>query len=89
MIMYEVRCASTWKSEPALTTYHLSLQQQQQVNLVLDDATEYIQDPNDKEKVTKVELHSEILLNGNQIAVMVPGGDGPPPDSLAQTQTYS
>ena len=55
------------------------------VNLVLDDATEYIQDPNDKSKVIKVELHTEILLNGNQIAVLVPGGDGPPPDSLAES----
>ena len=55
------------------------------VNLVLDDATEYIQDPNDKSKVIKVELYTEILLNGNQIAVLVPGGDGPPPDSLAES----
>ncbi|KAL7579406.1 hypothetical protein ACA910_014075 [Epithemia clementina (nom. ined.)] len=54
------------------------------VNLVLDDAAEYTPDPNDKSKVIKVELHSEILLNGNQIAVMVPGGEGPPVDSLAE-----
>ena len=83
-----VRSSLCINMEVRAGSHHLSLQQQQ-VNLVLDDATEYIQDPNDKEKVTKVELHSEILLNGNQIAVMVPGGDGPPPDSLAQTQTYS
>jgi len=52
------------------------------VNLVLDDAIEYSQDPRDKTKVIKTELKSEILLNGNQIAVLVPGGSGPI-DSLA------
>ncbi len=54
-----------------------------QVNLVLDDAIEYSPDPKDKSKVIKTELKSEILLNGNQIAVLVPGGSGPPEDSLA------
>jgi hypothetical protein len=54
-----------------------------QVNLVLDDAIEYTPDPKDKSKVIKTELKSEILLNGNQIAVLVPGGSGPPEDSLA------
>ena len=53
------------------------------VNLVLDDAIEYTPDPTDKSKVIKNELSSEILLNGNQIAVLVPGGNGPPEDSLA------
>jgi U6 snRNA-associated Sm-like protein LSm5 len=54
-----------------------------QVNLVLDDAIEYTPDPSDKSKVIKTELDSEILLNGNQIAILVPGGTGPPEDSLA------
>lgn len=51
------------------------------VNLVLDDAVEYSMDPRDKNKVVKTDLESEILLNGNQIAVLVPGGTGPD-DSL-------
>jgi U6 snRNA-associated Sm-like protein LSm5 len=54
-----------------------------QVNLVLDDAIEYTPDPNDKTKVIKTKLETEILLNGNQIAILVPGGSGPPEDSLA------
>jgi U6 snRNA-associated Sm-like protein LSm5 len=54
-----------------------------QVNLVLDDAVEYSPDPRDKSKVIKTELNSEVLLNGNQIAILVPGGTGPPADSLA------
>jgi LSM domain len=54
-----------------------------QVNLVLDDAIEYSPDPKDKTKIIKTELKTEILLNGNQIAVLVPGGTGPPEDSLA------
>lgn len=53
------------------------------VNLVLDDAIEFSLDPDDKTKVVKTPLNTEILLNGNQIAVLVPGGTGPPPDSLA------
>ena len=56
-----------------------------QVNLVLDEAVEFTPDPHEKDKVIKTELNTEILLNGNQIAVMVPGGEGPPPDSLAQS----
>ena len=51
--------------------------------MVLDDAVEYSPDPKDKTKVIKTELKTEILLNGNQIAVLVPGGTGPPADSLA------
>jgi U6 snRNA-associated Sm-like protein LSm5 len=54
-----------------------------QVNLVLDDAIEYSPDPQDLTKAIKTELNCEILLNGNQIAVLVPGGAGPPEDSLA------
>eukprot|EP00536_Pseudo-nitzschia_multiseries_P004112 jgi/Psemu1/302366/fgenesh1_kg.67_\ len=53
------------------------------VNLVLDDATEFTPDPNDKSKFIKTVLDNEILLNGNQIAILVPGGSGPPEDSLA------
>lgn len=53
------------------------------VNLVLDDATEFSPDPNDKSKFVKNVLDNEILLNGNQIAILVPGGNGPPEDSLA------
>jgi len=53
------------------------------VNLVLDDATEYSPDPTDRTKIIKTVLDSEILLNGNQIAILVPGSDGPPDDSLA------
>ena len=54
-----------------------------QVNLVLDDAIEFTPDPSDKSKVIKTALDTEILLNGNQIAILVPGGSGPPEDSLA------
>lgn len=53
------------------------------VNLVLDDAVEYTPDPNDKSKYIKTDLNAEILLNGNQIACLVPGGAGPPAESLA------
>mmetsp|Transcript_35061 Transcript_35061/g.99742 ORF Transcript_35061/g.99742 Transcript_35061/m.99742 type:complete len:97 (+) Transcript_35061:95-385(+) len=53
------------------------------VNLVLDDAIEFTPDPNDKTKIIKTKLETEILLNGNQIAILVPGGSGPPEDSLA------
>jgi U6 snRNA-associated Sm-like protein LSm5 len=49
----------------------------------LDDAVEYTPDPNDKSKVIKTKLETEILLNGNQIAILIPGGSGPPEDSLA------
>ncbi|KAI2495624.1 snRNP protein [Fragilaria crotonensis] len=51
------------------------------VNLVLDDAIEYTPDATG-EGLVRTELKSEILLNGNQIAVLVPGG-APPGDSLA------
>ena len=51
-----------------------------QVNLVLEDAVEYV--PSGDGTTTRTDLKSEILLNGNQIAVLVPGGS-PPDDSLA------
>lgn len=53
-----------------------------QVNLVLDDAIEYTPDPADNARVIQTKLATEILLNGNQIAVLIPGGSGPPEDSL-------
>ena len=56
-----------------------------QVNLVLDNAIEYSIDPKDKSKMIKTELNTEVLLNGNQIAILVPGGTGPPEGSLAAT----
>jgi hypothetical protein len=52
-----------------------------QVNLVLDDAVEYAPDARNGGEITKTELKSEILLNGNQIAVLVPGAG--PEDSMA------
>eukprot|EP00521_Asterionellopsis_glacialis_P002396 CAMPEP_0195246328 /NCGR_PEP_ID=MMETSP0706-20130129/337_1 /TAXON_ID=33640 /ORGANISM="Asterionellopsis glacialis, Strain CCMP134" /LENGTH=96 /DNA_ID=CAMNT_0040297683 /DNA_START=18 /DNA_END=308 /DNA_ORIENTATION=+ len=53
------------------------------VNLVLEDAIEYAPDGRSGGSNVKTELKSEILLNGNQIAVLVPGANGPPEDSLA------
>ncbi len=53
------------------------------MNLVLDDAIEYSPDPHDGSQLIRTELKSEILLNGNQIAILVPGGSGPPDGSLA------
>jgi hypothetical protein len=49
----------------------------------LDDAVEFSPDPNHWSKIIRTELKSEVLLNGNQIAVMVPGGTGPPEDYMA------
>jgi U6 snRNA-associated Sm-like protein LSm5 len=54
------------------------------VNLVLDGAIEYTPDPDDKTKFVKKELDTEILLNGNQIAILVPGGTGPSNDSISK-----
>ena len=50
------------------------------VNLVLDDAVEY--SPDAHGEICKTELHSEILLNGNHVTILIPGGNGPE-DSLA------
>ena len=47
------------------------------VNLVLDDAVEFIPDPRNPGKMCKTDLQSEILLNGNHITVIIPGGSGP------------
>eukprot|EP00814_Leptocylindrus_danicus_P005542 CAMPEP_0116028252 /NCGR_PEP_ID=MMETSP0321-20121206/15272_1 /TAXON_ID=163516 /ORGANISM="Leptocylindrus danicus var. danicus, Strain B650" /LENGTH=94 /DNA_ID=CAMNT_0003502079 /DNA_START=55 /DNA_END=339 /DNA_ORIENTATION=+ len=49
------------------------------VNLVLADAIEYT--TVDGEIIRK-DLNAEILLNGNHVAVLVPGGNGPE-DSMA------
>lgn len=52
------------------------------VNLVLDDAVEY--SPDVHGEVVKTELESEILLNGNHVTVLIPGGEGPE-NSLASS----
>jgi hypothetical protein len=49
----------------------------------LDDAVEFSPDPNDRSKIIRTELKSEVLLDRNQITVVVPGGTGPPVDSMA------
>jgi U6 snRNA-associated Sm-like protein LSm5 len=55
-----------------------------QVNLVLDDAVEYTPDHSQpSNKYIETKLHTEILLNGNQIAALIPGGTGPAPDSIS------
>ena len=71
----------------SLAALTLSLTCSIQVNLVLDDAIEYTPDPTDSTKVIKTRLENEILLNGNQIAILVPGGSGPPEDSLAASSS--
>ena len=43
------------------------------VNMVLEDVTEY-ETTTDGRRVTKLD---QILLNGNNITMLVPGGDGP------------
>merc|ERR1711971_627336 len=43
------------------------------VNMVLEDVTEYESTPEGR-RVTKLD---QILLNGNNITMLVPGGDGP------------
>ena len=53
--------------------------------MVLDDAVEYTPDPEDKTKMIKTVLNTEILLNGNQIAALVPGGLGPPDEAISST----
>ena len=50
------------------------------VNLVLDDAVEY--SPDAHGEICRTELNSEILLNGNHVTILIPGGEGPA-DSLA------
>ena len=43
------------------------------VNMVLEDVTEFENTP-DGQRITKLD---QILLNGNNITILVPGGDGP------------
>ncbi len=43
------------------------------VNMVLEDVVEYESTPDGK-RVTKLD---QILLNGNHITMLVPGGEGP------------
>ena len=52
---------------------------------MLEDAVEFSPDPNEKGKVIKKALNSEILLNGNQIAVLVPGGSGPSEEFISSS----
>ncbi|CAO1612544.1 unnamed protein product [Jaminaea pallidilutea] len=44
------------------------------VNMVLSDVTEYETMPNGKIQTTKL---NQTLLNGNHIALLIPGGQGP------------
>ncbi|XP_019857018.1 PREDICTED: U6 snRNA-associated Sm-like protein LSm5 [Amphimedon queenslandica] len=43
------------------------------VNVVLEDVTEFEMTPEGR-RITKLD---EILLNGNNIAMLIPGGEGP------------
>lgn len=52
---------------------------------MLDNAVEFSPDPHDKSKVVRNELSCEILLNGNQIALLVPGGSGPDGSMASET----
>ena len=59
------------------------------VNLVLDDAVEYtVDNQNNPGDITKTKLESEILLNGNHVSVLIPGGTGPE-DSMAAAASQS
>mmetsp|Transcript_16280 Transcript_16280/g.33438 ORF Transcript_16280/g.33438 Transcript_16280/m.33438 type:complete len:96 (+) Transcript_16280:151-438(+) len=51
------------------------------VNMVLEDVTEYEINPDGGYRVTKLE---QILLNGNNVCMLVPGGEGPVPEQAAQ-----
>ncbi|CAF0739847.1 unnamed protein product [Didymodactylos carnosus] len=44
------------------------------VNMVLDDVTEFETTQDGGSRITKLD---QILLNGNHIAMLVPGGEGP------------
>ena len=57
------------------------------MNLVLDDAIEYTPDLSQDQPNMFIQttLHTEILLNGNQIAALIPGGAGPLPESISVT----
>lgn len=47
------------------------------VNLVLEDAIEFVPDLQNPGMFIKTEMESEILLNGNHVTILVPGGEGP------------
>jgi U6 snRNA-associated Sm-like protein LSm5 len=47
------------------------------VNLVLEDAIEFVPDSHNPGMFIKTEMESEILLNGNHVTILVPGGEGP------------
>jgi U6 snRNA-associated Sm-like protein LSm5 len=47
------------------------------VNLVLEDAIEFAPDSHNPGMFIKSEMESEILLNGNHVTILVPGGEGP------------
>jgi U6 snRNA-associated Sm-like protein LSm5 len=44
------------------------------VNMVLENVTEYVTQPGGKTKKTSLD---QILLNGNNIVMLIPGGAGP------------
>ena len=52
---------------------------------------EYTPDPTQKSSssqavmYTETKLHTEILLNGNQIAALIPGGMGPSKESISMS----
>jgi hypothetical protein len=77
-------CYCPWFNSP--DTYPLALFGQ--VNLVLDDAVEFTPDPLDKTKYVKTALRTEILLNGNQIAAIVPGGSGPSMEFISSSSDF-
>ncbi|CAF1683269.1 unnamed protein product [Adineta ricciae] len=50
------------------------------VNMVLEDVTEFETLPDGGSRITKLD---QILLNGNHVAMLVPGGEGPSTSSGA------
>lgn len=44
------------------------------VNMVLEDVTEYDRDPDNGNAIQETAKLDQILLNGNTIAALVPGG---------------
>merc|ERR1712131_8897 len=55
------------------------------VNMVLEDDTEFETTPEGK-KITKLE---QILLNGNNITMLVPGGEGPEEAEKAKKRDHT
>ncbi|KOH00095.1 RNA-binding protein LSM5 [Saccharomyces eubayanus] len=53
------------------------------VNVILEDAVEWLIDPEDETKNKKVmQHHGRMLLSGNNIAILVPGGKKSPAQAL-------